>query len=49
MRERAAYVQFVSVTDPFEAPSLEEFLIDRLHPPGNIQGRKLVTDHPSAS
>jgi hypothetical protein len=37
-RERAALVQFVAVTEPFEAASLEEFLIERLHPTGNIRG-----------
>jgi hypothetical protein len=39
-RERAAFVQFVSVTEPFEAPSLEEFLIERLRPTGNVRGPK---------
>jgi hypothetical protein len=43
-RERAAFVQFVSVSEPFEAPSLEEFLVSRLCPIGNIRGGRLSTD-----
>lgn len=43
-RERATAVQFVSVTEAFEAPSLEEFLIERLRPAGNVRGGKLVAD-----
>ena len=37
-RQRAAFVVLVTVAEPFEAPSLEEYLIDRLRPPGNVHG-----------
>ena len=37
-RQRAAFVVLVTVDEPFEAPSLEEYLIDRLRPPGNVNG-----------
>lgn len=42
-REKAHFVQFVSVSEPFEAPSLEEFLILQLRPEGNrIGGESIV-------
>jgi hypothetical protein len=34
-RDDAALLYFVAVTEPFEAPSLEEFLRRQLHPKGN--------------
>ncbi len=36
--EKPAYVRIVEVTDSFEAPSLEEFLINVLQPPHNKHG-----------
>jgi hypothetical protein len=44
-REQAAFVQFVSVAEPFEAPSLEEFLIEKLRPIGNIRGGRSKAPH----
>ena len=43
-REKAEFVQFVSVSEPFEAPSLEEFLLTRLNPKGNVRKGNLVAD-----
>lgn len=36
------YIVAVSVKERFEAPSLEEYLIQRLDPPDNTQGRNWV-------
>jgi hypothetical protein len=38
-----AFVQIVEVSEPFEAPSLEEFLITELQPRFNDRGIKLRT------
>lgn len=43
-RDLATFVQFVTVSEPFEAPSLEEFLIGKLHPSGNIRKGRLTPD-----
>jgi hypothetical protein len=43
-RKQAAFVQFVSVSEAFEAPSLEEFLLTRLSPIGNIRRGKPPPD-----
>ena len=45
-REQAAFVQFVSVPEAFEAPSLEEYLIKELRPTGNILGRTPIAATP---
>ncbi|MGI4769880.1 MAG: hypothetical protein ACRYGP_33030, partial [Janthinobacterium lividum] len=37
-RDAADFVVLVTVAEPFEAPSLEEYLIDVLGPPGNVLG-----------
>ena len=41
-RQLAASVVLIPVDEAFEAPSLEEFLIDRLHPPGNVNGLRAI-------
>lgn len=38
--QKPAYVRIVEVTEPFEAPSLEEFLISILQPRFNKHGRR---------
>ena len=41
-RQLAAFVVLIPVSEAFEAPSLEEYLIDRLLPPGNIYGLRAI-------
>lgn len=41
--QKPAYVRIVEVTDAFEAPSLEEFLISVIQPPHNKHGIQVET------